>query len=96
MRTQILYLPRMPVKIKLISCTVMIMELYTFTRLRKKCSSSRLFISFAIFDGKVPRIDIIILCLAYSATLVNQNYNLLFTDYILYTYICEVDSIMQG
>ena len=56
-----------------------IIHVYTF---EEKYSSSRPFISFAILDVKVPQIDIIILCLVYSATLVNQNYNLLFTDYI--------------
>ena len=80
MRTQILYLPRIPVNIKLMLCyDCGIIYVYTF---EEKCFSIRLFISFAIFDVKVPQIDIMILCLVYSATLVNQNYNLLFTDYI--------------
>ena len=57
-RTQILYLPRIPVNIKLMLCyDCGIIYVYTF---EEKCFSIRLFISFAIFDVKVPQIDIMI------------------------------------
>ena len=53
-----LYLPRIPVNIKLMLCyDCGIIYVYTF---EEKCFSIRLFISFAIFDVKVPQIDIMI------------------------------------